>query len=234
VDLGSGGKLISILLPTRCRAESLKESLSSLLVNASDPYGIEILLAVDPDDAGCYTLDDYPELQVWIAPERFGYARLHEYFNFLARQAEGEWLMLWNDDARMMTPGWDEIIHAHSLDHRPVEVLWPLVNHAAGGNLFPVWPAWWADELGYVSLASNIDVWVSETARRLGVEVRVPIKVFHDRADVTGGHSDQTFAEGRALMGQGNHPAYDNQANRAERSRAVRVLRSKMTESLSR
>jgi hypothetical protein len=57
------------------------------------------------------------------------------------------------------------------------------------------------------------------------VEGKVPIDIFHDRADITGGHDDQTFKEGRALMGQWNESGYDSQRNRVERSRAVRVLR---------
>jgi hypothetical protein len=202
------------------------ESIDSLLDNASAPHVVEILIAVDPDEQRYWRACAFSGGSVWAAPERFGYARLHEYYNFLASKARGEWLMLWNDDARMRTAGWDDIIHGSAgLQYSPMSVLWPQVNHAEGGNLFPVWPRWWADTMGYVSLASNIDVWVSEIARRLGVEQRIPVEIFHDRADVTGGHDDQTFAEGRALMGQGNESGYDSQRNRVERSRAVRVLR---------
>src|SRR5712692_5651429 len=222
--------MISVLLPTRGRPEALADSIDSLLDNASNQAEVEILLAVDPDESGAYALHDFsPGVHTWVAPQRFGYARLHEYINFLASKAQGEWLMLWNDDARMQTPGWDKIICSHAADSLPQEVLWPLVNHDAGGNLFPVWPKWWADVTGYVSLSPNNDVWVSEIGRRLGVEARVPVQVFHDRADITGGHNDQTFAEGRALMMRGNDSAYDSQVNRVERSRAVRIIRSRMT-----
>lgn len=133
--------------------------------------------------------------------------------------------MLWNDDARMKTECWDDHIHAHSRGGVPREVLWSQVNHDDGGNLFPVWPRLWAQATGYVSRSPNIDVWVSEIGRRLVAETRVPIQIFHDRADITGGHDDQTFKEGRALMGQWNDSGYDSQENRIERSRAVRVIK---------
>jgi hypothetical protein len=156
----------------------------------------------------------------WVAPKRYGYSGLHQYVNFLAGQATGEWLMLWNDDSVMETEGWDEIIEA--MDNR--YVLWPYVNHDQGGNLFPIWPQFWYEVLGYASMSPNIDVWVSEIARRLGVEVNVPVKIQHDRPDIVGTEPDETHLQGRALMGTGNHPAYDSPANRVERSRAVRVL----------
>jgi hypothetical protein len=231
--------VISVLLPSRGRPKQLTLSVNSLLETADEPDRVEILCAVDADDEKsllrCKTLADLyrPSFTAWTSPERFGYARLHEYVNFLASEATGDWLMVWNDDAQMVTKGWDSVIEAHTVPEvaascagRPTadKVLWPQANHAQGGNLFPVWPQAWYHNLGYVSLAPNIDVWVSELGRCLDVEVPVPIQIQHDRADVTGGNNDQTYAEGRALMGQGNDPGYDSLANRMERARAVKVL----------
>lgn len=223
--------MISVLLPTRGRTEAVLQSVASLVDTADNPFGIEILAAVDPDDMSSRMALETGSFRtrVWTAPERYGYARLHEYVNHLAEEADGNWLMLWNDDARMQTDGWDSIVE--STDRRdsiaeswPKLVLWPLVNHDQGGNLFPIWPARWFGALGYVSRSPNIDVWISELARRIGVERKIPVSILHDRADITGGHDDQTYREGRALMGPGNDPGYDSQANRMERTRAVKIL----------
>lgn len=219
--------MISVLLPSRGRLSSLLASVTSLLALAAEPDGVEVLVAGDPDDvesipAGWLVHGEPHQVMAWIAPRRYGYFGMHRYVNFLASQASGDWLMLWNDDARMMTAGWDGAVHSLA----PEAVLWPTANHAEGGNLFPVWPKAWVDAVGYVSRSPNCDVWVSEIGRRLGREVRIGVHVLHDRADVTGGHDDQTYAEGRALMGAGNDPVYDSRENRLARAHDIRVLRS--------
>lgn len=221
--------MISVLLPTRGRVRQLQESMESLLFLAEAAWDVEIMLAVDPDDEATLYAMEYEEqpeqLHVWYAPERYGYKGLHHYINELAGRAHGEWLMLWNDDARMMTEDWDTIIEeAQRTVTPPGGVLWMMANHDQGGNLFPVWPRAWHTLMGYTSASPNNDVWISEIGRRLGVERRIPVRVFHDRADITGNNLDDTFNEGRAQMGQGNDDGYDSMANRLARSRAVRRI----------
>lgn len=220
--------MISVLLPSRGRLEALLGSVNSLLLLADNPDEIEVLVAGDPDDrdsipAGWLRRPFSSNTRAWIAPQRYGYTGLHRYVNFLAKQASGDWLMLWNDDARMITDKWDSIVTSSfpSADR----VLWPVANHDEGGNLFPLWPRAWTALLGYVSLSPNIDVWISELGRRLHREQQVGILVKHDRADITGGHDDETYAEGRAQMGRGNDQGYDSQENRAARAHAVKTLR---------
>lgn len=211
--------MISVLLPTRGRPQSLASSIKSLLGTAFRPDDIEILLATDPDDQ-CPVFAGR-KVTAWTAPERYGYAGLYRYFNHLATLASGDWLMVWNDDATMKTYGWDAIIRLQ----QPA-VLWMNVNHCPGGNLFPVWPRAWSDAAGHVSLASNVDVWLQEIGNRLGRHHRIPVEVFHDRKDITGGHDDQTYAEGRAREPAlaGNHPSYYWPDNVAARDRDVAVI----------
>jgi hypothetical protein len=217
--------VISVLLPSRGRLGALMASVTSLLALAGDQAAVEVLVAGDPDDvesipAGWLRHPVPQPVMAWIAPRRYGYGGMHHYVNFLASQASGDWLMLWNDDARMLTAGWDGAVHSRQLS----QVLWPAANHAEGGNLFPVWPKAWTDATGYVSRSPNCDVWVSEVGRRLGREGRIPVQVLHDRADITGGHDDATYAEGRAVMGAGNDAEYDSQENRLARARDIRVV----------
>ena len=215
--------MISVLIPSRGRPKSLAESAASLLDLAANPDQVEILVALDPDDAGPYAdLRLGPQVTFWTAPERYGYMRLERYYNHLATMAKGDWLLgTWNDDARMLTQGWDAIIEAQD-----PAVLWLGCTTMGGGNFWPAWPAAWTKALGHVALVSNVDVWMSEIGRRLGRERQVPVEVFHDRKDVTGGHDDATYAEGRAVLGSwANHPDYDTPDNRAARIRDTVTIR---------
>jgi len=106
-------KKISVLCATRGRPAMIMESIKSMIDTADDPDGIEFLLAIDDDDQ--ITIDyvqsdivpyfekhDY-DLYAFVQP-RLGYARLNEYYNQLAGESHGEWLIVWNDDARMESP----------------------------------------------------------------------------------------------------------------------------------
>jgi len=183
---------ISVLLPSRGRPGPLAESIASLDGNADDPGQVQILIAADPDDEPTWSFPARQPSVTWIAPGRYGYVRLHEYVNQIARMASGDWLMLWNDDARMLTPGWDTIITGS-----PPGVLWSAANHDGHCNLFPAWPRSWTDAIGHVSLCWNCDTWMQEIGAAVGRQWQVPVRVFHDRADITGGHDDQTWEEGR-------------------------------------
>lgn len=226
--------MISVLLPSRGRPQSLAKSVGSLLNTAADPERVQVLVAADPDDEitrnlavvlgdGESAAGARGDVRLWVAPERYGYQALHEYYNGLASLAKGDWCLLWNDDATMLTTGWDTVIHAQ--DPAPA-VLWLSSNQGMGGNFFPAWPRAWSDHLGHISLSPNVDVWISEVGRRIGRERQIPVQVLHDRADVTGGHQDQTYAEGRALMGPyANHPVHDSPEGREQRFRDAITLR---------
>ena len=187
--------MISVLLPSRGRALSLGFSAMSLLDMAADPAGIEILVALDPDQPDLYAFAPVPRVTFWIAPERYGYTGLHRYYNHLASMATGDWLMVWNDDAWMLTPSWDAVIAA-----QPPAVLWPAANHSPHACTFPVWPRAWSAATGHVSLSPHCDTWMQRTGEQTAM-LRIPVSVLHDRYDVTGSHGDQTYAEGRALLG---------------------------------
>jgi hypothetical protein len=196
---------ISVIFASRGRPQSLAEAVESLTHHASDPLDLEVIVAVDPDDPATITPSLPYIIELWMAPERYGYNQLHKYLNPLAKRAEGDWLMWWNDDMRMLTGGWDEIIR----QNRPA-VIWPHANHVPHTNIAPAWPRAWSDKLGYASPSSHMDTYWHYVGDRLGRHDRVPIEIKHDRADVTGNHDDQTYAEGRKLLGsEGMVPGFD-------------------------
>ncbi len=106
------GPLVSVLLPTRGRPDHLVKSVASLHNLATDKAAIEYLLFIDEDDEptigrAMYLLRAGLNLR-FLVGRRVGYARHHEMTNPLAAIATGDWLFLWNDDAVMLTAGWDE------------------------------------------------------------------------------------------------------------------------------
>ena len=50
--MANNDTIISILLPSRGRREVLKESILTLIENASNPKRLELLLGLDADDEG--------------------------------------------------------------------------------------------------------------------------------------------------------------------------------------
>lgn len=184
--------LVSVLLPSRGRPASLRSTITGLRSLAADSGRVEVLVAGDDDD------EDTPGAAVGanllVTGPRRGYARLHEYVNDLAGYARGRWLMLWNDDATMLTDGWDRIVADQPAGLR---VLCPASNQDPL-NTFPVFTRELYELLGHVSVSPHCDSYLEAVARPTGIERRVPIEVRHDRYDLTGLHNDQTYADSQA------------------------------------
>lgn len=213
--------LISVLLPSRGRPKALSETIDGLLGFADNPDRIQILVAADPDDEVTLGVSLPPTATVWTAPERYGYPRLHEYVNRLAALSHGDWLMLWNDDARILTRGWDTLIEAQA-----PAVLWPHSNDIPTCNTFPIWPRAWTDHLGHVSLSPHCDSWIQFLGQTIDRHERVDVEILHDRADLTGGHDDATRAESLAGYRTAD---YGSPAMEAARAADVVALRQYLT-----
>jgi glycosyltransferase involved in cell wall biosynthesis len=178
---------ISVLVPSRERPALLARSLSSL-----GEGNIEVLVRVDEDDP---SLDEYEEFPNLIVGPRHGYGWLHDYYNELAARASGDWLMLWNDDCIMETPGWVEAVRPYD---GKLAVLNPNTNHRnweRGRNIFPIFPAKMFELLGHISLSVHNDSWIRVVGQNAGIMVRIPVMVHHDRADLTGNNDDAVYAE---------------------------------------
>lgn len=180
-----------MLLPSRGRPADLAKAADSLLTLAADPGAVEILAAADPDDEAMTLARAWlpRQIQVWTVPERFGYKRINEYFNALAALAKGEWLLLFNDDAAMLTPGWDAVIRGEAPG-----ILWPEADYAVDLATFPVIPSAWVRHLGHVSLDQSADMWLHHVGRDTGTLRKIPVSIHH--AHVTG---DLTAAERDAV-----------------------------------
>lgn len=175
-------------MPTRGRVELAKQSIASL-----GKGDFEVLLAIDWDDEeSVKELTNIGHESLTIS-ERFGYGRLHCYYNWLASEANGDWLMLWNDDAIMETPDWTDIISKY--DHTIPQVL--NVWNENGDNLFPLISRKWYEIVGHYSRNPHVDSWVQLIGQRLGIQVYVPgIKIAHQGEDL----HDQTHKEVKEIV----------------------------------
>ena len=202
---------ISILLPTRGRTTALQTSLRSLLEKASDPSRIEILLAFDHDDAASFQWFEQhvaPEIDqagahyACLGFERLGYIRLNEYVNYLAGQAQGDWLFFWGDDAIMETQAWDQRIR----EVQDFRVLRIPTHNCHPYAIFPIVPRTWYDLFGYISAHQLSDSWVSQIAYLLDIMHNIDVSVTHDRFDLTGNNRDDTWKNRPMLEGRPDDP----------------------------
>jgi glycosyltransferase involved in cell wall biosynthesis len=187
--------LISVLCPTRNRSKALAKSVKSLRENQTHFNDFELLLAVDPDD---HTLAFAAALadKLYIAPERWGYGHLNRYYNELAKEASGDWLLLWNDDAVMVSQGWDatlaslpaRVMVAELQDQKsPALCCFPAVRREAMlavGGFSPHTP--------------HCDTYWQDIGRNSGRGVATSIHLRHERFDMTGENRDATYQESQA------------------------------------
>jgi hypothetical protein len=211
--------LISILLPTRGRTTQLDRSITSLIDTADNPGSIQWLLGFDNDD-----LETYKWFQEHVLPkitasgakytcmgfEPLGYTKLHEYVNRLAAKATGDWFVFWNDDAVMESSGWDTEIASHTGEF----CLQAFDTHNRHPySIFPIVPCEWYELLGHLSLHQLNDAWVSQIAWMLDIVKPIPIKVLHDRADLTGNNLDATYKNRIIHEGNAENPLDFNHIN---------------------
>ena len=225
---------ISILLPTRKRTEAVIKSVGSLLAAAKDPSRIEILIAYDDDDEESrefFSSTWYPFVEQSGATtrvfetERYGYLRLYKYVNLLGDIAEGDWIMFWNDDALMLTDNCDEDIVKNDGYFGLLRMPCVTMNHPFA--LFPIIPRSWIEFFGCISPVNHSDWWIFNVTAPVGRLKNIPVEVYHDRADVTGGNNDETFRE-QSYAADGRDPTNPEDYSHPERRKDLEEWVSKL------
>jgi hypothetical protein len=190
----------------------LERSIHSLFNLAKNPHQIQLMLAFDNDDeVGTQHfadviqpwLDDHMINYTAMSFEPMGYIRLNEYVNELARNADANWLVFWNDDAVMQTQDWDTEIMKWQGQFK---LLAFLTHNLHPYSIFPIVPRKWLDLLGYLSPHQISDAWLSQQAYMLDILERIPVDVLHDRHDLTGNNKDDTFLNRPMLEGNPMNP----------------------------
>lgn len=203
---------IAILLATRGRTDMLGRSIKSLMTMADNPKDIQLFFAFDDDDK-VGTEYFMKELRPWLDEfkltykamvfKRLGYVALHKYNNAMAKSADADWLMIWNDDAVMETQGWDSVIASYAGQFKLLSVK---THNLHPYSIFPIVPRKWFEVLGYISPHPTQDGWVSQQAYMLDIYERIDVDVKHDRYDLTGNNLDTTWKDRMMLEGKPNDP----------------------------
>jgi hypothetical protein len=203
---------IAVLLATRGRAEQLGRSIKSLLTLANTPAKIQLFFAFDDDDTigtEYFTkelkpwLDEFGAVYKAMVFKRMGYVALHKYNNAMAKDSDARWLMIWNDDAVMETPNWDDVVMSYEGQFKLLSFK---THNMHPYSIFPVVPRKWYDVLGYISPHPTQDGWVSQQSYMLDIYQRIDVDVLHDRYDLTGNNLDNTFADRMMLEGKPSDP----------------------------
>lgn len=107
----------SILLNSRERPELLMQCIGNINGLATHPEEVEILIGCDLDDEKSreiskFLSQEYSNL-IWFWEPRN--KNLHQYINFMAKHASGQYLWVINDDAIIEQVGWD-IVNEHQIE----------------------------------------------------------------------------------------------------------------------
>jgi hypothetical protein len=178
--------MISVLIPSRGRFDSLLKTVGSFCAQAIT-RDFEVLIKLDSDDHESIRrlgeLDNFgPSIHVVVGPRLRGYFDLNKFYNCLAALSSGRWLFLFNDDARMVTTGWDLILNGRADSARPV-FIWPHTEWdypAHGPNRladlaiyaeskhydFPIISRGAYDLMGHFSMSCLNDVYIYDVAVR--------------------------------------------------------------------
>jgi hypothetical protein len=203
---------ISILLPTRGRAQALMSSIQSLCTLAEDFTSIEMLFGVDNDDVVgmenmlknvCPWIEQNNINHKILVFEPQGYNNLNTYVNGLAEHSQGSWLFFWNDDAVMKTPGWDARIRERTGEFKLLSVY---THNDHPYSIFPILPRQWFEILGHISQHSSNDAYVSQMAYYLDIFERIDVHCDHNRYDITGINNDATYQQRRIMEGDPSQP----------------------------
>jgi hypothetical protein len=204
---------VAVLLPTRGRTDALDKSIYSVIDTADDYSQIQILLAFDRDDTvglehfNSHLKENLTQRKVnfkALVFDRLGYININKYYNELAKHANADWLFVWNDDAFMVTQGWDTVVEKYN---GQLKVLKVHTHNEHPYSIFPIIPNTWVELLGYMSGHQMIDAWISQIGYLIDIIEIVDIDVTHDRHDLTGNNADATFNNRVWLEGNPNNPA---------------------------
>jgi len=197
-----GGKLISLLTPSRARVERLQASLNSLDAMTKNPEDIEVIIRIDSDDDATriHLMNGSKHsfnTTVLIGERGKGYADLHLMYNEMAKVASGRFMMIWNDDAIMTTRRWDDQVR--QFDDGKLKFIRSYVDDISGKrnkDFFPIVHRSYYDCLGHLSMSAHNDTYINELFYKMPQLIcDTSIVVRHGALEL---NDDLTMKEGKA------------------------------------
>lgn len=123
--------IVSFLIPTRGRIQSLLDSIQSIKDKASPDVQLEFLVRIDDNDYETLAARDRISGEIVVGPRWLGYDSISIFANELAAKSHGDWLIGWNDDTFMQTHHWDKLLPPADR----AQIIW---FHAPGSNSYVV------------------------------------------------------------------------------------------------
>jgi hypothetical protein len=181
--------VLTLLCPTRQRLVNLRTFVRSVERTAVRPSRVEVLCYVDDDDPA---LPEYRALFDRSPFHRLGRFELlvgppvgvPEAWNRLAELADGDLLMMANDDQLYVDHGWDEALDTRVADlvrQHGDDVLclyFDAGQYPDGGQDFPIVTRTWYETLGYFTPTIfqqwEVEQWIFDIAQRLDRLFAVP------------------------------------------------------------
>ena len=192
--------LASVLIPTRKRVESLRSTIESFLSDTHIDYRhrVELLVGIDEDDVE--TIKAIEGMKSWVAIHGMqlhafvgprpvgGYNGLWQLYTRLQQQAKGEFLIIFNDDARVCYYPWIQFLEKHSgnvciicpqylntSSEKRGKNMMGVTQHLENmGNIFPIVHRRIPEITGNFGLHSSVDVWFRLLGEYAGITVDEP------------------------------------------------------------
>jgi len=176
-------KLVSILIISRGRFNSLLKALDSIIKKSKDISRVEVILRFDEDDKESLDrIDELPKDKVdinVIVGKRYFYEFLHKYVNEACEETKGEFILWFNDDCVIETQNWDDIVAEY---RGRIVCLYPNNKGTGSGNIFPLISRKVYEILGHFAKSQQVDSWQFIVGSRAGIEVKRDDLIFiHNR-----------------------------------------------------
>lgn len=223
--------MISLLLPSRGRPDSLLRLAESAVSHANDPTDIELVVYIDEDDTS-YDGKEFPSQVKIYSTQR---TLLSKYWNLAYEKATGPIYMHCGDDIVMQTFGWDTKVK-EAFNKYPDKIVLvygddgdPNKDKNFGTHSFL--HQQWIEALGYFVppyFSSDFnDTWLNELADAIGRKVKIDILTEHMHFAFRKGELDLTHAERLVRHWKDNTPAiYEAKAD--ERLADIKKLKKRL------
>ena len=174
--------IVSILIPTRGRPEGVLRTIESIR-NTTKPENVEIILRGDDDDSSFEGLEskydlepDWENVHFITGPRFEGYNSLAQFYEECSAAANGDWIMMFNDDTLAEGKGWDEelaqVPTTGFLCHAAVNYLNRSRYVTGPGpnpySPFPIVPNRFWKALGHDKIVNQVDIWFCDVANKAG------------------------------------------------------------------
>lgn len=225
------GPLVSVLLPTRGRPEMLCHALDSLFSLSVNKDKIEYLLKIDDDDEATLRMVErlirVPTIpvRVYSSSRGRGYPDVHTWLNFLAGEAKGDWLLVWNDDALMRTEAWDHVLLFSGIKncwHRCQDCFMLVIQPEGrpGCNEFYFLRRKVFEILGHLSLNQHVDNWLFSVMEMVGSVRQLSVSIEHDSDKM----EDQTRKDSEASYQAGSDELRSGPMVKAKAADVLKLL----------